>query len=265
MGTEDLELFEKGSLSDKIAALVKRSRFQGYGILQIEGWFNAELPEIASTIDRLVGKGILARSRGRLFHRESLEAFMCELKDVLNKYHLDNPLKSGMPKEELKAGLLPEGRGGDWIFDLVAGMDDIVLDKDIVRLKDFNVSLSSSGRGIRDKIFSILGREDFQPTFKPELARELGISEKEIGDILRLLAQEGALVRINDSMYITSGQHARMIELLKGFFAKKPEMGVAEFRDLLATSRKYSIPFLEYLDSNKITLRVGDIRKFMLK
>ena len=265
MGTEDLELFEKGSLADRIAALIKRSRFQGYSILQIEGWFNAELPEIASTIDRLVGKGSVTRNRGRLFHAESIEAFRGELKDILNKYHRDNPLKSGMPKEELKTGLLPESHGGDSIFDLVSFMDDIVLDKDLVRLKDFSVSLSSSGQGTRDRIISILTKSEFQPPLMSELAAELGINEKELGDMLRLLSSEGQLSRINDSMYITSVQHAKMMELLKGFYAKKPEMLVAEFRDLLATSRKYSIPFLEYLDSNRITLRVGDVRKFMLK
>jgi len=42
-------------------------------------------------------------------------------------------------------------------------------------------------------------------------------------------------------------------------------MTIAEFRDILNTTRKYALPFLEYLDSNKITLRVGDIRKFLLK
>jgi selenocysteine-specific elongation factor len=56
-----------------------------------------------------------------------------------------------------------------------------------------------------------------------------------------------------------------MLNLLKDFYAKKKEMTVAEFRDILGTSRKYALPLLEYLDSNRITLRVGDIRKFMLK
>jgi len=42
-------------------------------------------------------------------------------------------------------------------------------------------------------------------------------------------------------------------------------MTVGEFRDLLGTSRKYALPFLEYLDSNKITLRVGEIRKFLAR
>jgi selenocysteine-specific elongation factor len=56
-----------------------------------------------------------------------------------------------------------------------------------------------------------------------------------------------------------------MIGLLREFFAKKPEMTVAEFRDLLGTTRKYALPFLEYLDGHKMTLRIGDVRKFMLK
>jgi selenocysteine-specific elongation factor len=40
---------------------------------------------------------------------------------------------------------------------------------------------------------------------------------------------------------------------------------VAEFRDLLKTSRKYALPFLEYLDSKRVTLRTGDVRKLILK
>jgi selenocysteine-specific elongation factor len=56
-----------------------------------------------------------------------------------------------------------------------------------------------------------------------------------------------------------------MILLLGAFFGKKPEMTVAEFRDLLNTTRKYALPLLEFLDSQKVTLRTGDIRKLLLK
>jgi selenocysteine-specific elongation factor len=54
-----------------------------------------------------------------------------------------------------------------------------------------------------------------------------------------------------------------MIEKLKEFFANKKEMTVGEFRDLLNTTRKYALPFLEFLDTNKITLRVGEVRRFL--
>jgi selenocysteine-specific elongation factor len=245
---------------------VHRTRFAGCAVLQLEGWFSANIPDIASHIDRLAGKGILVRSSGRLFHKDSLAAFQNELQTVLQKYHADNPLKPGMPKEELKARVAPHGRGAE-IFDLVAGMEAIAIDRDIVRMKDFNASASASvaGSGTKNRIISILNKEGFQPPFKPDLAQLAGASEKETTDMLRLLAQEGALVRINDAMYITKEHYDRMLSLLRDFYSKKKEMGVAEFRDLLGTSRKFSIPFLEYLDSNRITIRVGDVRKFMLK
>jgi selenocysteine-specific elongation factor len=265
MGTEDLELLEKGSLPDKIATLVKRSHFQGSSVLQVEGWFNADLPEITSGIDKLAAKGVLIKSKGRLFHKESFDAFQGELKTELQRYHAENPLKAGMPKEGLKARMTPRGRT-DEIFELVAGMAGIVIEKEIVRLSDFRAaSSSSSGGGIRDRIVSTLSKEGFQPSLKPELAQALGISEKETADLLKLLAQEGVLVRINDALFITKENYDKMISLLRDFYSRKKEMGVAEFRDLLGTSRKFSIPFLEYLDSNRITIRVGDVRKFMLK
>ena len=56
-----------------------------------------------------------------------------------------------------------------------------------------------------------------------------------------------------------------MLAMLKDFYNKKKEMTVAEFRDVLGTSRKYALPFLEYLDTQRITMRVGDVRKFLVK
>ncbi|MBC7344886.1 MAG: SelB C-terminal domain-containing protein, partial [Clostridia bacterium] len=37
-------------------------------------------------------------------------------------------------------------------------------------------------------------------------------------------------------------------------------ISLAEVRDILGTSRKYALPFLEYLDQTKVTRRVGDKR-----
>jgi selenocysteine-specific elongation factor len=35
---------------------------------------------------------------------------------------------------------------------------------------------------------------------------------------------------------------------------------MAEFRDLIGTSRKYAVPLLEWFDAAGITLRNGDVR-----
>jgi len=61
---------------------------------------------------------------------------------------------------------------------------------------------------------------------------------KQITDILNILSKERAVVRINESTYLSVAAYDRMISLLKTFFSKKPELTVGEFRDLLNTSRK---------------------------
>ncbi len=114
-------------------------------------------------------------------------------------------------------------------------------------------------------LLDLLEKAGFQPPTKEELSQSLKIDQKRFADILKLMSKEGSLIRINESVYLTSSTYKQMIEDLRSFFSRKPDMTVAEFRDVLQTSRKYALPFLEYLDSNKITMRVGDVRKLLLK
>jgi selenocysteine-specific elongation factor len=118
---------------------------------------------------------------------------------------------------------------------------------------------------LKDKILKLLDQSGFQPPSKEELARSVTVKPGELKDLLRIMASEKSLVRITDAIYIPATKHSLMMKRLKDFFSKKPEMTVGEFRDILKTSRKYALPFLEYLDSNRITLRVGEIRKLLKK
>ncbi len=261
-GIEDLAVIAKGSLKDKIEVRLKKLHFSGCSLLEIEGWIQADIPEIKSAVGDLLREGKLIKSHDVLFHKDNFILFKELAKSTLSRFHKENPLKSGMSREELRAKMpMPTPR----FSELIALVDDISVERDILRLKDFRVSLTHGDEDVKRKIISILNKEGFQPPLRSELAQRLSISEKEITDLLKLLVKDGAVVRINDSTYITIEQYNKMISILKNFYLKKKEMSVSEFRDILGTSRKYALPLLEYLDSNKITLRIGDIRKFMLK
>ncbi len=261
----DLIIFDKGTLAQKIETKVNRAKYDGYRISEVEGLISGSISEIKNAINQLTMQGIIIKNQDNLFHKDSLSSFKEALITMLGNFHKLNPLKSGLPKEELKSAFKQEGSRSNAIFSLIPQISEVILDKDIIRLRDFNISSSDSLEDIKAKILKTLNDESFQPSLKNELASKLSISEQDTADILKLLTKSGLLVRINDSMYISKQQFDRMIELLKQFFSKKQQMTVAEFRDILNTTRKYALPLLEYLDSNKITLRVGEIRKFMLK
>jgi selenocysteine-specific elongation factor len=141
----------------------------------------------------------------------------------------------------------------------------IVQEKELLRLESFRIALTEGNTQVKEKILSILEKAEFQPPSKDELAQSMSIDKNEAGALLKIMASDNSLVRINDSLYISHSNHSAMMDRLTNFFSEKKEMTVGDFRDVLGTSRKYAIPFLEYLDSNKITLRVGEVRKFLKK
>lgn len=258
---EDLDVLERGTLSDRIAVKVKKSGLKGMEVSSIIGWIKAEYPAIDESLRLLKEQRILIQLNDTLFHRDIYNDLSKRIKETLDDFHKKNPLSPGMLKEELRALLKVSHEVWN---SLLSSLNDVTVDKDIVRAKDFTAA-SSAASQISDRIIALLEKAKFQPPTKEELSETLAVQQKEVGDILRLMGKEGTLVRINDSMYIASSVHREMLSLLRTFFSKKSDMTVAEFRDILSTTRKYALPFLEYLDSNKITLRVGDVRKFLLK
>lgn len=262
-GLEDLKVFERGSLEEKLSMKVFYSGVSGVILSNLEGWIKAELPDINEAVKTLIKKTDAVQIDNRLLHKDAFDAFSQKILSTIKNYHEKNPLRPGIPKENLRAVFR---RLDQRLFDgLLSRLQDIESEKEIVRLKTFKISLSEDSEHIKEKILKILRDSAFQPLTKEELAKAVSAGGKNMEELLRIMVSEGNLVRINDTVYLPSVNYAKMLDSVKSFYKKKPEMTVGEFRDILGTTRKYALPFLEYLDSNKITLRVGDVRKLLVK
>ncbi|MGD0884363.1 MAG: selenocysteine-specific translation elongation factor [Thermodesulfovibrionales bacterium] len=260
-GIADLEIFENGTLPEKVAMKVKKSGLRGADSATIVGWIKAEIPAIEDSMKLLKTQATLIQLDSKLFHREVYDALATKIRETLSDFHKKNPLSPGMQKEELRT----HTKVSSEIWNsLVGSLNTLVVDKDVVRLRDFSIA-SSDADASAQRVLQALAKAKFQPPSKEELAEAFSLSPKSISDILKLMCAEGKLVRINDSLHIPASVYEELLSLLKTFFAKHTSMTVAEFRDILGTSRKYALPFLEYLDSHKITLRVGDVRKLLLR
>jgi selenocysteine-specific elongation factor len=73
------------------------------------------------------------------------------------------------------------------------------------------------------------------------------------------LLAKGALVKVNDELY-RGAQIAAIHARVESFLRANKQMTMAEFRDLIGTSRKYAVPLLEWFDARGITVRSGDYR-----
>ncbi len=258
-GIADLEVYGTGSLEDKIATKIKKFAISGMTRPLIEGWINAEVSAIREAIDSLRKRGEILRFDDILIHRDAFGKFTDELTGMLQEFHKENPVREGMPKEDARNALHVEQR---LFTNLLEEVGDVVAQKELIRLKSFSAALSDEEK---TKVLAFIREKGIQVPQVSELARELGVQEKQLIDILRFMASDGSLQRINDALYISREAYDLMIEQLKKHFSNNEGMTVAEFRDLMQTTRKYALPLLEYMDANRITLRVGDIRKFILK
>jgi selenocysteine-specific elongation factor len=79
-------------------------------------------------------------------------------------------------------------------------------------------------------------------------------------DVVAALVDAGELVKITDDLFYTRPAYDEMRDLILQTIDKKGDVNAAAMRDLFGTTRKYAIPFLEHLDEQKVTRRVGDVR-----
>jgi selenocysteine-specific elongation factor len=259
-GIADLAVLHKGTLREKLALKIEKTGPAGITIPSIEGWINAEPDVIAKALEGLLKEGVLLRYDDVLIHRQAVLRLQHAMLELLRAFHKKNPLKPGMPKEEVRTNLKVDQK----LFNFVlSGLEDVVADRNLLRSREFRISLSSSEEEYRTRILELLEKGGFQPPAKDELAQSLKMDQKRIVDILGLMSKDGTVVRLSDSLYLPAVTYEKMMLLIRNFFSDKGEMTVAEFRDLLDTTRKYALPFLEYLDSRKITIRTGDVRKLI--
>ena len=66
---------------------------------------------------------------------------------------------------------------------------------------------------------------------------------------------------LTPQLCLHSQVYAQVCDKTRDFMAEHQELTLAEFRDLLGTSRKYALAVLEYYDKNKILKKDGDVRR----
>ena len=123
---------------------------------------------------------------------------------------------------------------------------------------------TAGGAGLRDRFEARLREGGLTPPDAPLVATELGLSETDAQRLIRGLVQDGRLVRLGDLVF-----HRDPLAVLRAQVAGLREgvaptarvtLDVAAFKAQHSLSRKFAIPLLEWLDRERVTRRVGDVR-----
>jgi selenocysteine-specific elongation factor len=126
------------------------------------------------------------------------------------------------------------------------------------------VQLGGQETVLMDKIKKILGEQPLAPPDLKEIEKQAAVPRNRLNEVIRLLERDGSVVRVTTDMYFLASSIEQLRGTLVRFLGEKGEMNAAAFRDLIGSSRKYTIPLLEYFDRAGLTIRIGDIRKLKI-
>jgi selenocysteine-specific elongation factor len=172
---------------------------------------------------------------------------------VLDEHHAANPLTRGMQKDEARAG---SGIDDAKLFSaLIASMADrIAADGPLLRLGSHAVNLSPEQALARDRLVAELDAAGLQPPTLAELSHAHGAS------LVNALVDSGELVRFSPDYVLTAQRYESAKSAIAAAIGEEGSLTASRTREVLGTSRKYVIPFLEHLDAVGFTTRSGDLR-----
>jgi selenocysteine-specific elongation factor len=181
---------------------------------------------------------------------------------VLGKMHEEFPLMTSHDRQKMQAQL-------DYVDDdalIHAEVDRLIrmkkLTGDLRRIAraDFKPKLSANLRKLKDKVVAAYHEAGFQPPEPASFAGQAGGNAASLNDLFEVCVAEGFLAHIDGGVYLHAEVEADMRKRVTQRLSAGPGATVAELRDLLGTTRKYAIPFCEYLDRVGVTKREGDLR-----
>ena len=252
---ERLAVMEKGSDRDVLLKSIEASEpteFQAlvnHANLQPAA-ARAELKEMASErLAVVLSNGTIGKG-AYIYTAAGWSALSDKARAFLDGYHRRYPLRTGAPKEELRSrlGMTPQvfGRALPRLEE-----DEVLVENGpAVRLPGHTPQLSAEQGSAVDAYLTVLESDPYSPPTDSPVDPE----------VLNLLADEGRVVRVSESVVLAASAYKGMVERISKYIGEQGEITVGEVRDMFGTSRKYALALLEYLDQQRVTRRVGDAR-----
>ena len=183
---------------------------------------------------------------------------------VLTDFHRAQPEEIGIPALQLK-GTLPRAISMKGFLALLRHLSErqtIEWRGPRIKLRGHVARFDAADRVLWERCLARLLDRGMHPFTARDVARDLGVSEAGISDLLSRRQSHGDVSRLDDARYLTTRQVAVLAATAAGVAAQAQGTGLtaAHFRDILGTGRNLTVQILEFLDGLGVTRRDGDIR-----
>jgi selenocysteine-specific elongation factor len=213
--------------------------------------------------DAIVGAagGAVVEATGRLFPRARLDEACEVLRQVLARHHASAPLEDGAPLAVLRRSVRPASLAAVAEHTLVEN-GEVIIERAVARLATHRARVPAELDSMAAAVREQLAGAGYEGATPEELVESGGGMDVEaLRRLLDFLVRQGTARRIGAQRYYDAATSDRMVGVALEILRETGELGPAQLRDRLGVTRKYIIPFLEWLDAEGLSVRVGDVRR----
>lgn len=259
---EELKRKESGSTADVIEMHVRGHGDTLITLAELAKLTALSPDEVAEDVKTLESQGLVfvfsMRKDTFVWHSDSRRAAEQTLEHTLRAYEEKYPYRYGMKKAEVQAAYFKKIKPN--VFDKILEM--LIEAGCLRRVDEFLCTPGFEVRkdGVYDRVSGVL-LDSFRKA-KYDFVRysEIafgGADKAAADDILNILLEEQKIVKVTDDMYTLSEYMEHAVDVIRKKLEEDPLITIAQVRDLFETSRKSAKPILEYMDSIKVTKKMG--------
>ena len=263
------------------ALKIKESGSGGDRVIQVLTEFGTELPDAAKLAAKLrldeedVAKAVqelCARGRavepleGRYASAAVMDRTWDTCREILAGYHKANPLHAGMKEAEVRQKCFKnmDQTTADALLYALRQEGKLRRVSERYALADFEIKFTKRQNNIRQKLLQTYQKADLESPATDDVLAAFPQNEKtDAKQVLESLVTGGELVMLTPQICWYKDVYARVCGVVKQHFADHETITLGELRDLINSSRKYTLAVLEYYDKNRITKKDGDLRRLV--
>ncbi len=216
--------------------------------------------ELRREVASLDGIGGVKIGRERWMDREAFEGLARDCAEAVAAHHAERPTDPWVG-----------------IASITSRLPANVAEESVRAALDFAVErgeLEAGGSGVRgpghaahvadpellERVAALLGAAGLAPPTQSQLAKELASEPAALGPVLEHLVREGRSTRVAQGLFFDAGAIEALRTALIRHLEANQQIDPAGYKRLTGTTRKHTVPLMEYFDAQRVTLRRGNLR-----
>ena len=259
-----LKIKESGSGGDRVIQVLAEYGTALPTAAELASKMHLEEEEVRSAMHDLCGQGrVVEPLEGRYAAASVMDRTWETCREILAGYHKVNPLHAGMKEAEVRQKCFKnlEQAAADALLRQLCNEGKLRRQAQRYALGDFEIHFTKRQNNIKQKLLQTYRNAGIESPATDDVMAAFPQNEKlDAKQVLESLVTGGELVMLTPQICWYKDVFANACEVTKKHFEENETLVLGQLRDLLQSSRKYTLALLEYYDKNKITKKDGDLR-----